>query len=113
MEIKEIKTKEDFDRELRPGANKFALFYSAWCPFCVEFFPVFEKLAAGNPGSFCRVSTDNLPGLEEAFAVEVVPTVLFFRDGKLAGRLDGVLDKGLTAEGLAEFIWSCRDGKRA
>jgi thioredoxin-like negative regulator of GroEL len=108
MEIKDIKTKEVFDQELRSSGNKFILFYSAWCPFCVEFTPAFEKLAAGNPAAFCKVSTDDLPEIGDLFSIEVVPTVLFFRGGKLDKRLDGIEDKGLTPERLAEFVWLCR-----
>ena len=107
MGIKDIKTKEALTRELGPGGSKFILFYSAWCPFCVMFAPAFEKLAAGSAGTFCRVSTDSLPEAEDLFSIDVVPTVLFFRDGKLDRRLDGKLGLGLTAENLAEFIRLC------
>jgi len=108
MGIKDIKTRENLDQELRSGGNKFLLFYSPWDPFSVEFVPVFEKLAASSPGSFYKVSVDTLPEVAEVFSVEVVPTVLFFRGGKPDNRLDGTPDKGLTAECLAEFVWLCR-----
>ncbi|HNW44974.1 MAG TPA: thioredoxin family protein [Elusimicrobiales bacterium] len=113
MEIKDIRTQEDLDQELASGGDKFLLLYSAWDPFCVEFAPVFEKIAANDPGAFSRVSIDSVPDAAVLFAVEVVPAVLFFRGGKLARRLDGKPDKGLTAEELAEFVWVCRGkGKR-
>lgn len=109
MGIKEIKMKEALEQELRSGGNRFLLVYSPWCPFCVEFLPIFEKLAAGNSAAFCKVSLDAMPDAEAEFSVAVTPTVLFFRNGELDRRLDGILDKGLTAESLAEFIWHCRD----
>lgn len=105
--MNEIKRKEDLDRELG-GGEKFLLFYSAWCPFCLSFAPAFEKLAAGGEGAFAKVSTDDLPELEDAFSVEVVPTVLFFRGGKLAKRLDGKLGRGLSAADLTAFLKLCR-----
>ncbi|MDO8803141.1 MAG: thioredoxin domain-containing protein [Elusimicrobiota bacterium] len=107
MGIKDIKMKEELDRELRSGGKKFLLFYSAWDSFSLEFTPAFEKLAASDPGSFCKVSTDTLPEVADVFSVGVVPTVLFFRGGQLDNRLDGMPDKGLTAESLAEFVWRC------
>ncbi|OGR44718.1 MAG: hypothetical protein A2X35_05300 [Elusimicrobia bacterium GWA2_61_42] len=105
--MKTITTKDDFDRDLGSGSESFMLFYSAWCPFCTMFLPAFEKAAAGGPAAFVKVSTDDLPELEEAFAVEVVPTVLFFKDGKLKKRLDGALGRGLTEENLKDFIKAC------
>ncbi len=108
MGIKEIKTKEDLNRELGAGGNKFILFYSVWDQFCLEFVPAFEKVSASGTGSFCRIAIDDLEEVRLIFGVETVPTVLFFREGKLDSRLDGVPDKGLTAESLAEFVWRCR-----
>lgn len=108
MEIREINTQEDFDRELSAAGNKFILFYSAWDSFCLEFVPAYEKIASNNPVTFCKVSTDKLPETAVIFSVETVPTVLFLRGDKLEKRLDGIPEKGLTAEKLAEFVWLCR-----
>lgn len=108
MGVKDLKLREEFDQELCRDGNKFLLFYSAWDAFSIEFTPAFEKLAVKSPGCFCKVSTDNLPEVAAEFSVEVVPTVLFFRNGRLDNRLDGKPDQGLTAESLAEFVWLCR-----
>jgi len=108
MAIKEIKMKAALDQELSSGGDKFLLFYSPWDPFCVEFSPVFEKLAAGSPGSFCKLSIDTVPEAAGAYSVETVPAVLFFRGGNLNRRLDALPERGLSAESLAEFVWLCR-----
>ena len=108
-----ITSKKEFDKEIGSGGGRFALFHSAYCPFCVMFMPAFEKQAASNPAAFLKVSTDSLPELEDAFAIEVVPTVLFFRSGKLEKRLDGQLGRGLTGENLAAFIKSCSGPEKA
>ena len=110
MAIKDIKTKEELGRELGSGGDRFALFYSDWCPFCMRFLPEFEKLAAGDPGAFCKISTDALPEAEAQYSIEVVPTVLFFRGGNPDKRLDGILGRGLTPESLSEFVLFCRGG---
>ena len=107
MGIKHIENDADFRLAVEAGGDCFALFYSAWCPFCRLFAPVFEKQAAGGRKAFVEVSTDSLPGREDRYSVEVVPTVLFFSGGKLAGRLDGEPGRGLTAENLTAFIGAC------
>ncbi len=107
--MKRPRDRAAFDLELGSG-DRFALFYSAYCPFCSAFLPAYEK-QAGADGRYLEVCTDDLPELEDLFSVEVVPTVLFFSGGKLAARLDGQLGRGLSAEGLADF--AKRGGKAA
>jgi thioredoxin-like negative regulator of GroEL len=106
--MKDIKKKADFDLELAAGGDRFVLFHSAWCPFCMAFAPAFAELAAGGKEAFAKVSVDSLPEMEDAFSVDVVPTVLFFRDGKLRRRLDGALGRGLSAGDLAAFVKLCK-----
>lgn len=105
--MKKILIKADFDAEIAGAGGRIVLFYSAWCPFCVSFLPVFEKAAAVNPPEFAQVCIDDLPALEESFDVEVVPTVLFFKSGALKKRLDGVLGRGLNGEDLSAFVKAC------
>lgn len=105
--MKDIRTKEDFDAELRAGAEKLILFYSGWCHFCTEFLPAFMDSAAVKPAAFARLCVDDLPEIEHRFDVEVVPTVLFFKDGKLENRLDGVLGRGLTDAKIQKFTEAC------
>lgn len=105
--MKNIVTKADFDAEISAGGERLLLFYSGWCPFCTDFMPAFEKTAGAGPAALAKVCVDDLPALEDSFAVEVVPTVLFFKGGKLTKRLDGILGRGLTAEKLRAFADTC------
>jgi thioredoxin-like negative regulator of GroEL len=105
--LKNITTKQEFEAEIGGGKGKAVLFYSAYCPFCQSFLPEFEACAAKKPGVLAKVCTDDLTELEDTFAVEVVPSVLYFKGGKLTRRLDGVLGVGLTEKKLAEFLQAC------
>jgi thioredoxin-like negative regulator of GroEL len=107
MTIKKIKDLDEFHAETKQGGNRLVLLYSAWCPFCVSFMPVFDEHAAAGNNTPVKVCTDDLPEIEDLFAVDVVPTVLFFKAGKLAARLDGQLGRGITGEGLKNFIEAC------
>jgi len=104
MHPKAIKDRKNFDAELKGPGRTLALFYSAWCPFCTAFLPEFREQAAAHADAFLLVSTDDLPELEDAFSVEVVPTVLRFENGRLSARLDGVLGRGLNSESLKSFL---------
>jgi thioredoxin-like negative regulator of GroEL len=89
------------------GDGIFVLFYAPWCPFSQAFLPVFEKHAADREKGFVRVLLD---GNEDLFAehdIEVYPTVLFFKEGKVSRRLDGKHLVGLKEKQLADLIVSC------
>lgn len=107
MGTRNIKSEAEFGAEIKDAGGRVALFYSPWCPFCTSFMPVFDGRAKAGGGVFLKVSTDDLPALEDRFSVEVVPTVLFFKAGKLSRRLDGALGRGLNAEDLDAFLAAC------
>ncbi|MEI7481635.1 MAG: thioredoxin family protein [Elusimicrobiota bacterium] len=102
-----IKNEADLDKQLAAGASVFILFYSQWCPYCIAFLPSYEKRAKAAPDSFLRVCIDDMPDAEDKYAIDVVPTVLSFRKGKVDKRLDGKLGAGLTETHLSAFIISC------
>ena len=94
----------DLERLLAERGELAVLFYSAWCPFCTAFLPAFAKHGAGRPGSFARALTDDMPAVEDKYSIDVVPTVIFFRGGKPAARLDGILGRGITETMLSDFL---------
>ena len=81
-----------------------ALFWATWCPFCRKFKPVFDRLAADKPWRFASVYLDDYENpLWDDYAVDVVPTLALFRDGKVVERADGVLGYGLDAKMVSAF----------
>ena len=88
------------------GEEAFVLFYASWCPFCQRFLPVFENLAEKNTNlKFIQAKIDDYSNpMWENYNIDVVPTVLYFQNGRPAARLDGVLGAGLTEKALKIFI---------
>lgn len=67
-------------------------FYSPRCPGCKRLAPFLEELAeqyAGRARMF-RVNVEEEPELAQAQRIRVVPTVLFFWDGREVDRLEGL-----------------------
>lgn len=91
----------------KSGQGVFVLFYASWCPFSQAFLPVYEKHAAGREREFIRVVLDGNEDLFEEHGIEVYPTVLFFKDGEVARRLDGKHFSGLKEKQLTALITSC------
>lgn len=95
------------DDKLRSKDKAFVLFYASWCPFSQKFLPTFEKFAQHKTDACLSIKTDNKTSLCEKYSVEVVPTILFFKKGKVAKRLDGVPGAGLNENMLADFASRC------
>jgi thioredoxin 1 len=103
-----INNEQELDQVLKSKKGVMVLFYASWCPFSRAFLPVFEKQAEGKEDSFCRVATDNMAKCEDDYAIEVVPTVLFFENGQVVKRLDGISGVGLNEKQLKEMINYCK-----
>ncbi|MGD1099594.1 MAG: thioredoxin family protein [Thermoplasmata archaeon] len=88
------------DRLLREGTWVVA-FLADWCPFCRRFLPPFSALSGekGFRTAIGDVTSEESP-LWEDFQIEVVPTLVVFREGRPVFRADGVLGSGLPPEVL-------------
>jgi thioredoxin 1 len=95
------------DRILKSKDKIFVLFYASWCPFSQRFLPMFEKFAEEKTQSCIRVKTDDKVTLCEEYSIDVVPTVIFFKNGKVARRLDGLPGVGLDEKQLIDFAGKC------
>ena len=99
---KMIESESDLDKVLSECSRIFVLFYASWCPFSQRFLPIFEKHTKNDEKDFCRVLTDEIESCEEDYSIDVVPTVIFFKNGKIAKRLDGIAGIGLNEKQFVE-----------
>lgn len=70
-------------------------FYRPSCPYSQKFAPIYEAVAAQYPDVlFAAVNVDQDVQQAGANKVQMLPTVVFFVNGKAVGRIDGVQDQG-------------------
>lgn len=98
-----VKNDDDLKKSLKRHTYVIALFYASWCPFCIKFLPIFEKYAEKSQQMFLIVQDDE-ESIADKYSVKVYPSVLFFENGEIADRLDGVLRIGLDEKQLIDFI---------
>jgi len=105
FEMLEIRDANSFQTSVMRAPEPTVVMFSAtWCPFCRRFKAEFEKLASSRPWRFAAVYLDDESNpLWDDYAVDVVPTLALFRDGKVMDRLDGVLGYGIDRKMVEEF----------
>jgi thioredoxin 1 len=103
-----IENKSDLDKMLNECPRLLVLFYASWCPHSRRFLPIFEKYCENNENNLCRVLTDEIESCAKNYSIKIVPTVIFFKNGKIAKRLDGIAGIGLNEKQLVEMIDSCK-----
>lgn len=75
-------------------------FLADWCPYCVRFLPELARLLDEGRAVVCADLSDEDDPLWERFSIEIVPTVLVFRDGREVFRASGVAGVGLSSTDL-------------
>jgi len=60
-------------------------FWATWCPPCRVIGPIVENLSKKYEGKvlICKVNVDENQDLAGEFSVMNIPTLLFFKDGKM------------------------------
>ena len=79
--------------------------WAPWCGPCRMMSPVIEELATDLKGkvTFGKLNTDENQDIATRYQVQAIPTLLIFKDGKLADRKVGALPKKVLAGELTKY----------
>lgn len=87
-----------------PGL-KIAEFYSDSCIPCKMMAPVLAELEETYPELYIgKLNAAYEQNLAEAYGVRSSPTLLFFKDGKEAGRVTGAVKKAQLDEMIHNYL---------
>jgi len=93
---------DNFEREVLQSEQPVLVdFWADWCPPCKAIGPVIEEIATEFEGvaRVGKVDVDQNKSLAERYAIGSIPSLLFFRNGEVVDRVQGVVPKSdLTAK---------------
>ena len=89
-------TDTDFDQQVLKAAKPVLVdFWAPWCGPCRMLAPVVEELAKEYTGKVRvgKLNTDDHPNVPSRYKIAAIPTLLFFKGGKVVEQLVGVHSK--------------------
>ncbi|ECQ5332357.1 thioredoxin [Campylobacter jejuni] len=81
-------------------------FWAPWCGPCRMLAPVIDELANDFDGKakICKVNTDEQGDLAAEFGVRSIPTLIFFKNGKVVDQLVGAQSKQAISDKLNSLL---------
>jgi len=85
-----------------PGSLKILKFEADWCGVCRKMKPVFASVARSYHGevAFQSINVDEQVSLADSYKVELLPTFVAVKNGKVVGRTTGYM----SAAKLKSFV---------
>lgn len=98
IDVKEM-TDGTFKKDIKDGVVVVD-FWAIWCGPCRIQAPIFESVASElkKEARFGKVDVDKNQIVSSLYSINAIPTILIFKDGKVAWRLEGVTDKKTLTE---------------
>ena len=96
---------EDFNNgKLLNNEKCLVFFYAEWCPFCRKSFHLLKSIDNSQTKVFIVNLSDENNSLWDSLEINVVPTLVAFKDGTELWRADGISMVGLRRKDFEQAI---------
>jgi thioredoxin 1 len=77
-------------------------FWAEWCGPCRMVAPIVEEMSEEFYGKAVigKLDVDNNPNISSMFSIRSIPTMLFFKDGKVVDKIVGAAPKNMLTQKL-------------
>ncbi len=99
-------TDGNFNDEVKKNKIMVVDFWASWCAPCRFLSPIVEELANEYHGkiSFAKVDVDANPEVSSSFNITSIPTVIMFKNGKVADVSIGAVPKAMLDAKLKKLL---------
>ncbi|MCX8188918.1 MAG: thioredoxin [Nitrososphaeria archaeon] len=93
-----------FEKFISENENVVVDFFAEWCGPCKMIKPIFEQIAREVSPSvkFAKLNVDQSPEIAERFFIMGVPTIIYFKSGKVVEKIVGTVGKDVLRQKIRE-----------
>ena len=93
---------KNFESEVLTGL-KLVDFYADWCGYCKKQQEVLDELSQKNFW-IGKINCDNNESIAQKYGITSLPTMILFKNGKIAAQMTGFHTKGQLLDKLMPHI---------
>ena len=99
-------TDSTFNSMVKKAGVAVVDFWAPWCGPCRFVSPVVEELASQYKGvaRFGKLNVDDNPAVSNEFMIRSIPTIMFFKDGKMFDMQIGAVPKQMLEAKLKKAL---------